>query len=306
MSYSIKKMMDQQKEYTKNLYSTEGMSLPAKNELLKTYCLSLHNEITNIINCSDFKEKNNSIDKDNLLYYSIDIMRYVFAINNLYDISHEEIKNAYKQRNITLNTKLELKEPDKNDKIVVVDIDDVICKFRETFAVWIKKEYCINVDIDNKSYYFSTEIQDKGLSPENIFHEFVQQDGFLSLPVIEKSKEILYELKKNNYYIQLLTSRPGENQKCINQTFTWLKNNEIIFDNIAFTAEKYLWIAKKDWFINQQLKFAIDDSPKHAMEYASHGIKCYMPITSYNLSVKNQNIIHFSYHQNEFLRKFNL
>lgn len=306
MNYSIKKMMNQQKQYTENMYYTEKMSSLEKNELLKTYCLSLHNEISNIINCSSFKDSNDSIDKNNLLYYSIDVMRYIFAINNLYDISPEEIEKSYKQRNITLNTKLTLSEPKSNDSIVVVDIDDVICDFRKNFAEWIKKEYSITVDIQNKSYYFSTEIKAEGLSPEIIFQEFIEKDGFLSIPAIQKSKVLLKELKNKNYFIQLLTSRPAENQKCLNQTFTWLKDNDIVFDNISFTPEKYLWLTKKDWFINGQLLFCIDDSPKHAMEYSSHGIKCFMPETSYNSSIRNNNIVHFSYENDDYLNKFNL
>ena len=39
-----------------------------------------------------------------------------------------------------------------------------------------------------------------------------------------------------------------------------------------------------DWIIygDQDIEFAIDDSPKHALEYAKHGIECHVPVKSYN------------------------
>jgi hypothetical protein len=36
--------------------------------------------------------------------------------------------------------------------------------------------------------------------------------------------------------------------------------------------------------------YAIDDSPKHALEYAGHGINVKVPIKSYNKDIKNDNI----------------
>ena len=39
--------------------------------------------------------------------------------------------------------------------------------------------------------------------------------------------------------------------------------------------------------------FAIDDAPKHAEDYAKHGIKCLVPSKSYNDHLKHKNIFHF-------------
>ena len=37
----------------------------------------------------------------------------------------------------------------------------------------------------------------------------------------------------------------------------------------------------------KHIKFAIDDSPKHALEYAKHGIECHVPVKSYNKQTQN-------------------
>ena len=43
---------------------------------------------------------------------------------------------------------------------------------------------------------------------------------------------------------------------------------------------------------------SLDGAPKHAEDYAKHGIKCLVPLKSYNDHLDNANIFHFnSYHQ---------
>ena len=51
-----------------------------------------------------------------------------------------------------------------------------------------------------------------------------------------------------------------------------------------------------------KIAFAIDDSPKHAEEYAKHGIKCYVPYKNYNKHLAGDNI-YFYNHFDEVIRK---
>jgi hypothetical protein len=42
------------------------------------------------------------------------------------------------------------------------------------------------------------------------------------------------------------------------------------------------------------IKFAVDDSPKHALEYAEHGMSVMVPVKSYNKHIKNENITFYN------------
>ena len=56
--------------------------------------------------------------------------------------------------------------------------------------------------------------------------------------------------------------------------------------------------------------FAIDDAPKHANDYANHGIQCFVPKKSYNSTgnCNHENIVHFTgYHDiMSYLKNYNL
>lgn len=295
----LKRLMEMQQKFSDNVYDIRYIDEVGKQELLKTLCLSLHSEATNISMSSDFKKhedtRNLSLDKDNLIYHTVDAMRYLFAILNLYNISSEDLLSAYMEKDASLLTRANLKKPRKDQKVIIVDIDDVLCEFRCHFNNWLKINFNISVDKNSTSYYSSKEVLAAGLSPEKVFEEFIGKNGFANIQVINETKEFLLSLKNKGYFIQLLTSRPDSNLKCKYQTFLWLKENDIPFDNINFTPEKYLWLSKKSYFIEGRVVCAIDDSAKHAMEYATHDIKCYVPTTSYNKNTQHENIIHYSF-----------
>ena len=154
--------------------------------------------------------------------------------------------------------------------------------------------YKIEINADSTSYYSSKEVKEHGYSPEVVFEEFIANNELLSIPVINQMVEFLKLATNDNIYIQLLTSRPESNLKCKYQTYTWLRNNNIPFDSIGFAAEKYIWVAKKKFYLSGNLLAAIDDSPKHAMEYATHDITVLVPKTAYNKDIQHKNITHFS------------
>ena len=167
-------------------------------------------------------------------------------------------------------------------------MDDVIVDFRKGFAKWLKDEYSVNADVDSEEYYFIDALKKKNLNPELTFLDFVEKGGFSNLAVVEGAKKFLESLKSKGYWIQILTARPSENLHCMYDTYYWLEKNDICFDDIAFSSEKFRWCAQSKYYDTDSISFAIDDSPKHANEYAKHGIKCYVPEKTYNKEVKNK------------------
>ena len=59
------------------------------------------------------------------------------------------------------------------------------------------------------------------------------------------------------------------------------------FHRVDFSAEKYRWLTKSEYFDSGQIVCAIDDSAKHSAEYAKHGISTLSPVTSYNRELED-------------------
>ena len=167
-------------------------------------------------------------------------------------------------------------------------MDDVIVDFRQGFASWLKKSYEIEVDVNSEEYYFITALQRVDVNPEEVFSRFIGESGFASLKPVQGARIFMNELKKKGYWLQILTARPEENLRCMYDTYQWLEKYNIPYDDIGFSSEKFRWCASSQYYDTNSIAFAIDDSPKHAEEYAKHGINVKVPIKSYNKDIINK------------------
>jgi hypothetical protein len=294
-SFNLGTILKDHEKFSSLFYDINKLDKRKKEELLKTLCLCLHHEVSSIAESSNFKifEKTSyDVDINSILYNSVDVLRYVFSILNLYGIDADKFNAAYREKAEYLHF---VSTQDKNSldsgRVIVIDIDDVICDFRSYFNSWINKTYNIEIRDDSTSYYSSIEVKKIGLSPELVFKEFINSNQLLNIPVIENMKLSINVMKKSGFKICLLTSRPEANPKCKYQTYKWLIDNDIKFDSLNFSPEKYIWIAKQKFYVEERLFFAIDDSPKHAMEYATHDILTVVPKASYNSDVTHRNIM---------------
>ena len=263
-------MLTIQKKYNQKII---GQNLSSKEIELHTQQLALcaHAELSSLVNATNFKKHHGnleSVDRDNILFESIDVLRYIHAIQNLWNITGEEVEKAYLSKDAYLNSRRKIdnhKWP--GNKVVIVDMDDVIVDFRKSFAAWLKKEYDIFVDVESEEYYFITALAKAGVNPELVFDKFINMDGFLELEVVPGAKEFISSLRAMGYWIQILTARPEENLRCMYNTYQWLHNHD-----------------------SESIAFAIDDSPKHASEYSKHGINVKVPVKSYNKTITGENI----------------
>ena len=173
-------------------------------------------------------------------------------------------------------------------------MDDVIVDFREGFSNWLSKTYDIHVDVASEEYYFIAALEKIDVNPEEVFSQFVSASGFAELSAVSGAVEFMNELKEMGYWIQILTARPDEDLRCMYDTYQWLEKYNITYDDIGFSTEKFRWCAKSKYYDKKAIAFAIDDSPKHAEEYAKHGIRVKVPVKSYNKYI-NQEV---DYYQN--------
>ena len=283
---NLKDYLQLQEKFSNLFYDKNNMSSKQKEEMLKTLSLSLHSEITQIVSSTNYKfyDKDEfTVDKGKVLYKSVDAFRYLLAILNLYDINEDTFLKAFQHKDNYLHKDVSYRTTNK--PVVVVDIDDVLVSFRSTFNQWIRDTYSIEIDDNSNQYYSSIAVKDIGLSPESVFEEFMEEDGLLTIPAFQNASLMTEALQKSGYEIQLLTSRPEGNLKCKYQTLQSLLDNNIVFDKLNFSSEKYIWLAKQDFYLDGRFKFAIDDSPKHVSEYANHNVPVVMPIYEYNKSI---------------------
>lgn len=288
---NLKDYLQLQEKFSNYFYNKNEMSLKEKEEMLKTLSLSLHAEASEIVCSSNYKfydRETLNIDTGRILYKSVDAFRYLLAILNLYDIDESQFLNAFQHKYHYLNKKIEAWELVNNkNPVVVVDIDDVLLSFRKTFNDWIRKTYNVEIDDNSNQYYSSIAVKSIGLSPEKVFEDFIDCDGLLTIPAFENAAKMTRLLRELGYEIQLLTSRPESNLRCKYQTLQSLLDNDIVFDKLNFSSEKYIWLAKQEFYLDGRFKFAIDDSPKHVSEYANHDVSVVMPIYEYNKSILN-------------------
>ncbi len=284
---SLKKLLELQGAFSNEFFNADNLTEQEKIERHKTFCLALHSEVTQLADAVFYKDHRNNASKTNkhkILYESVDVFRYFLATLNLWGFKSNELVDAFEARDAFLwDRKNKPLSGWLGQPVAIVDIDDVLAEFRKCFFAWINKNFEMNLSEDIPEYYYNGMCGE--LTGEEAFMKFIDEGMLQKITINQTVAKSLEALKDAGYWIQLLTARPSDNLKCVYDTHTWLKNNNIAYHNVAFSSEKYRWLADKDFFKKGAIMFAVDDSPKNAAEFAHHGIKVYVPRRSYNNSV---------------------
>jgi 5' nucleotidase, deoxy (Pyrimidine), cytosolic type C protein (NT5C) len=275
----------QQKAFSDLFFRAEDLGQKSKEEMLKTFVLSLHAEATGIVdgvNYKDHRRQSNPVDTQKILYKSVDAYRYVLAILNLWGISSEDFSTALQQKDDFLHYRHSLKDKSwKGEPVVLFDVDDVLAEFRDAFCKFVTNHSGVFVDPMSNEYYNATVMKENGLSNEFYFKTFVEAHGFQGLRVNEKYRALMKSLKDEGCWIQVLTSRPESNITAYYDTYSWLSRHDIPADAVAFSAEKFAWVVDQPFYGKTKI-IAVDDSAKHSAEYVKHGVPTVVPQKTYN------------------------
>ena len=304
-------MLFKQLQYNKKIVGrSDQLSQELKEKITQDNVLCAHAELSALVNATHYKNHHQHLEplanRKTVLYETVDVVRYMMATLNTWGITSEEFENAFDKKDVYLTKHFELqKKKWKGQPVAVVDIDDVLANFREGFSNWLSDKFGIEADVNAKEYYFITALSKINLNSEAVFKMFLDDEGFEKLTVDTNNLELLWQLKHQGYWIHLLTARPEEELQCLYDTYYWICQQNIPCDAISFSPEKFRWCAKSKYYDEGAIKFAIDDAPKHAEDYAKHGIKCLVPLKSYNEDLNHESIYHFSDHHQaiEILRK---
>lgn len=282
---------NRQSQFSNLFFKPEDMSNLEREEMTKSLALALHAEVSELISAVNFKDHRqlkNDADPTKVLYESVDVFRYLLAILNLWKIDPESVSDAFDDKDMFLHMRHQIESQAwEGQPVLVFDVDDVIAHFRSNFIDWLKTEKGIVVDKDSTEYYTTLEVKEAGFNPEEVFDEFIADRNLRNLTLDHGIADVINYFYNKGCWIQLLTARPGDVLQCKYDTYRWLSRSGLKFHRIDFSAEKYRWLTKSEYFDSGQIVCAIDDSAKHSAEYAKHGVATLSPVTSYNKELEN-------------------
>ena len=265
------------------------MSQEERDKMTRDLSLALHTEVSHLVSATSYRPHTDDKpdpDPDKILFESVDVIRYAIAILNLWGLDSVDFEKAWALKDSYLASyRTTAKNQWQGQKVAIVDIDDVLCEFRQSFSTWLSKTYGIRADVESPEYYFINALKKGGVNPEGVFERFISDGRLSDIPVVKGAVEFMRELKSLGYFIHLLTARPKENLRCLYDTHAWVRAHDICFDKLDFASEKLRWCMQSEYWTSGAIDFAIDDSPKHTSEYAKHGIRVFSPRKSYNTEI---------------------
>jgi hypothetical protein len=293
----FKKMLKRQREFSNLFFDADQFNDDKREEMTKSFALALHGEVSALVSSINFKDHHanrKTPDREKILYESIDALRYLLAIMNTWGYTPDEVDDAFNDKDTFLHMRHKSETAKWDGRpVLIVDVDDVIAHFRKDYFKWLEATYNIVIPQDYPEYYASTPLKEKGINPEATFKDFISDRKLREIEPIDDTIDVLGRAQKMGYWIQLLTARPDQNLICLYDTYHWINQMNIPFDGLAFSGEKYRWVVQSPFY--GHVAACIDDSPKHAAEYATHGLLVLSPELSYNTSLKDvKNVIHYS------------
>ena len=291
-----------QKKFSDLFFKPGEMTLEEKQEMMKTFVLSLHGEVSDLasaINYKDHRLTEKPVNHEAILFKTVDAYRYLLAMLNLWEISGEEFAKALAQKDDFLHYRHALENNKwQGQPVVLFDMDDVLAEFRSAFCEFGTIYTGVDIDPNTTEYYNTTVFRENNIDSEEVFREFIRSRLFASLKPNKAFIDVFNDLKSRGVWMQILTARPSESLFCYYDTFEWLAKHGIEADSVAFSTEKFRWLTDQEFYGKTKV-FAIDDSAKHASEYAKHGVDVIVPSTTYNKEVKGcQNVLYIDNHDN--------
>ena len=142
------KMLKMQKKYNDIVVGTD-IDVASLEKITQELALCAHAELSSLVNATNFKKHHGSlekIDRDTILCESVDVIRYIMAILNTWNVSHHEFENAFKRKDDYLWIQQDMSDKTwSGEKVAIIDIDDVLSEFRCTFAGWLSNKYKIEI-----------------------------------------------------------------------------------------------------------------------------------------------------------------
>jgi uncharacterized HAD superfamily protein len=160
------------------------------------------------------------------------------------------------------------------NKMIAVDIDGVLAEFDTLFDNFIQKALPDVGKPSHDIYSFKDRYPKHKNKISGLFSKFAKTGEFL------KAEPLPGYEKVNLLSATILTKRPKSAAK---DTFLWLREHGIKFENIIITTNKSRYI--------DQTAVILEDHPVYIMPFARAGVRCYLFDKEFNRGIKHENII---------------
>lgn len=179
---------------------------------------------------------------------------------------------------------------------VLLDIDGVIADFYYGFAKYLNNFYSCTFDLSTDPDEYNFKYWGSGIENIDIDRaskSWIVGGGFETLPTFHGAVEFVKELKKM-CKVCLVTARIGDwasplsNESkhiVVRNTVDWLNNNDIVYDELNFAANKI------DFCLKNNIKVLIEDKEDTAVIATKNGIKAILIDRRYNNKINNSDVI---------------
>jgi len=283
----MKYYINKQKEFQKHFFKLDSMTDVEKKKWMKEFALNVMVELSElIIELKDKHHRNNEETIDsNITEEWIDTFKYLINIALLLDLDEKKIKTLFDNKTLVVEQRYEqeikLKNMKDAKKVIVVDIDDVLCDYNKFFTSKFNDAYGTDCD----SVFVIKEEHPKEYID---FKHHYRVTGYKrEVPVIKNAKSMCSYFHKLGYKILLISSRPYKKYfRIFSDTLYWLKKNNIAFDALYFDENKYEKIMKEF----PQTNFFIDDMRNNANSVGEMGFKVFLLNKQWNKGEINKNV----------------
>ena len=228
---------EDQKKFSTELFRKKGFDLETMTEKeridwTKEILLSLHKEISEVLDTLDWKlhrkKQTGRLIKGNLIEEIVDAQKYLWNIPVLWGMTWEDLEEAYWRKSFVVQKRFETEHSILKPKVLITDLDGVLGEYPKGFLDWVKKTHS-SVELDSK--------ESNPVLWEELKDEFRSTGGELTISPIKGSREALHGFRNRDWSIVVLTHRPVTRYKSLEyDTLKWLDTNDLLYDKI-FWAE---------------------------------------------------------------------
>lgn len=165
---------------------------------------------------------------------------------------------------------------------LIVDLDDVLVSFRQHYDRWLGHRTGLDLSPHSDVYYITEPLVREGWDPDELFGEFIQERGFYTLPPCAGMVTLLQDVSDLGVRIHAVTSRPSDVEVCKDDTFNWIMEWAVPFDDVTFDTQKSKWLSDASGYKRDDLVAVLEDAPRYIQDYSDDGYRVISPMTPYN------------------------
>lgn len=242
--------------------------------LTKEYLLSMHSELTEVLNNVPWKKHRfiGPADRDALLEELVDVQKFLWGLMSTWQVTPTEFLRAFDRKSDLVEQRFNqdnlLPQQVASTKVAIVDIDGVVADWENGFDDWVKQTQEYEPDDYAKHV-------DPGLR-QRLKDQIHASGGMQKLPLLPESHVAISRLQNEGYTVVWLSARPiARHPRLMADTVAWLKNHALPTDYIYWSnLNKHVFVVDK--FPMAAVLF--DDAAEIVTHAKEFGINAYQVI----------------------------